>query len=47
MPPMFPLVQFTALALSVAPLINAVTIGPVSDLVIGNARIQPDGVPRS
>ena len=40
-------VQLTTLVLSFAPFINAVTIGPVSDLVIENVDIQPDGFLRS
>lgn len=39
--------MFTILALSVIPFINAVTIGPTSELRISNAQLSPDGYSRS
>jgi hypothetical protein len=39
--------QFILVALSLASLINAVTIGSSADLTIGNADISPDGFTRS
>jgi iron transport multicopper oxidase len=40
-------IQFTTLVFSLVPYIKAVTIGPVSDLRIGNVEISPDGYSRS